>query len=314
MSAPHLSGMQAAMLAGRGSAVRPLAVCRPWPSVAQPAPWKRGHQIQLLDRQPQRRLRHVAADVGAVRSRPSCATSGLGPAVVGIGLCLGSFAARRGASITSAAAASQRGSNGSEDLFAFLDRVRSQLGVARPDPALLTQLQELLDRTTAEDFGVRRGDVGREIGFQMVYEGPEMNLCVFTVPAGSKLPLHDHPGMHVFGRLLFGRLRVTSYDLKVESRKADGACVVEERGKEVFGPAPTTYNLRPDWGNLHELEALEDAAFFDVLFPPYDEHGERPCTYFALKRGKKSGNIFAVPENPWGLRISSQPYRGPSFA
>jgi hypothetical protein len=36
----------------------------------------------------------------------------------------------------------------------------------------------------------------------------DFTLGIFTIPAGRSIPLHDHPGMTVISRLLFGSLRV----------------------------------------------------------------------------------------------------------
>jgi quercetin dioxygenase-like cupin family protein len=36
----------------------------------------------------------------------------------------------------------------------------------------------------------------------------DFTLGIFTIPAGRSIPLHDHPGMTVISRLLFGTLRV----------------------------------------------------------------------------------------------------------
>ena len=37
-------------------------------------------------------------------------------------------------------------------------------------------------------------------------------VCIFILRRGAVLPLHDHPGMHVFGRLLYGRMRSASFE------------------------------------------------------------------------------------------------------
>merc|ERR1711862_702456 len=159
------------------------------------------------------------------------------------------------------------------------------------------------------------------VGYQNVYEGPEMTMCIFTLPAGSRLPLHDHPGMTVFGRLLFGKMQVRPYDLDGKAEEpsfnlfswSPSPRKVVQRGETVHGPEPVTYHLTPDHGNLHEIVALEDMAFFDVLFPPYSESEGRPCNYYAIGKDPKTGDAVVVPARPDGLRMTGQPYRGPLF-
>jgi len=45
----------------------------------------------------------------------------------------------------------------------------------------------------------------------------DYRLVCFFIKKGMKMPLHDHPNMSVYFKLMFGKLRYTSYD-KVEPK------------------------------------------------------------------------------------------------
>jgi len=94
---------------------------------------------------------------------------------------------------------------------------------------------------------------------------------LFFLPRGERIPLHDHPDMHVFMRVLQGTLHVTSYTLagpRLARRTADTD--LDERSP--------VWLVEPHRDNLHTLEARTDVAFLDVLRPPYI--AGRVCTYF----------------------------------
>lgn len=163
----------------------------------------------------------------------------------------------------------------------LLDLSPSDLGISREDCAMITN---------------RSG-----IGYQEVYSGPDMTLCIFLLRAGACIPLHDHPEMHVCSRLLFGRLRVVSFDFE--------GSLARFHSDKVVGPDPVTYSLGPHDGNLHELEALDDCAFFDVLTPPYGDG--RDCNFY--RRGPAQNGCCALTRVYPRYSTQTFEYNGPAF-
>jgi len=115
------------------------------------------------------------------------------------------------------------------------------------------------------------------------------------------MPLHDHPNMTVFIKLLQGELLLSTYqfstDLQghVESR-------IDSTGREcifimiinqslvlkckkitriITPDSPHSASvLKPSGPTIHSFRALSDqVVFLDIIGPPYDD-GDRNCTYY----------------------------------
>jgi cysteamine dioxygenase len=118
-----------------------------------------------------------------------------------------------------------------------------------------------------------------------------LQIAVFFLPKGTVMPLHDHPGMTVFSKLLIGSAHVEGYDWIRHPRTfstidvSDSRRLAEKVVDHDVTPASGTWVLFPDsGGNMHRFVAGEEVpcAFLDVLTPPYAPTGRqrRRCTYY----------------------------------
>ena len=180
---------------------------------------------------------------------------------------------------------------------------------------------EAMDALTAADAGMAQGDagsaVGGPVGYHHVYSDASMSIGIFVLPRGACLPLHDHPGMSVLSKLLFGSLRVTSYDAPSDApppqRTLFGFGGGETRTlrcaaptvREVAAPC-TPLRLDAVRGNIHAFEALEHTAIFDVLAPPYSDRDGRSCHYYAAS----DEHVLTEVSWPADLSVVNRRYQG----
>lgn len=121
----------------------------------------------------------------------------------------------------------------------------------------------------------------RAIAYVPVAESPSFTMVVFVFPPGSSIPLHDHVGMTVVSRVLWGSLEIHSFDVVANVPVPDGISgVVAKRRPDDLVAAGETRWLTPEAGNVHSFTAKEWTAVFDVLVPPYDERAGRSCSYY----------------------------------
>lgn len=120
---------------------------------------------------------------------------------------------------------------------------------------------------------------------------------LFCMPASSIIPLHNHPGMTVLGKVLYGAAHVRSYrwiesaGSSINLSKARPAKVV--RDGEMSAPCGAMV-LRPEeGGDVHALRAITPCAVLHILTPPYSSQDGRHCSYFRRRpRSHPSGVLL----------------------
>ena len=125
----------------------------------------------------------------------------------------------------------------------------------------------------------------------------DFTVGAFVFERGQTIPLHNHPGMTVLMRCLFGETRVKAYDFvddapwSVDARRARragggtrSARGVDEVVSAANGARGATRVLYPRRANVHTLSALSACAVLEVQTPPYRVGQGRDCHYFELVR------------------------------
>ncbi|XP_044476530.1 plant cysteine oxidase 3-like [Mangifera indica] len=168
-----------------------------------------------------------------------------------------------------------------------------------------------------------------------IYECDSFTMCIFCFPTSSVIPLHDHPGMTVFSKVLYGSVHVKAYDWtepacfpevnRPGSRPVRLAKLAVDR---VLTAECETAILYPkSGGNLHCFTAVTPCAVLDILTPPYKEDASRKCTYyidypysnFAAENGaviidrKEDYAWLAETGTPDDLYMRSGVYAGPTI-
>ena len=127
--------------------------------------------------------------------------------------------------------------------------------------------------------------------------GEDYRLVMFFIKKGTAMPLHDHPNMCVFFRLVFGELKYFGYD-KVEDKyrynefSSDeyaefldtGKTIKAKRSRQMTIRPENMMFVRPSANNLHTFVATENSCFFDICLPNYTQQKhDRKITYFKDK-------------------------------
>ncbi|KAF2364557.1 Cysteine oxygenase/2-aminoethanethiol dioxygenase [Trinorchestia longiramus] len=205
----------------------------------------------------------------------------------------------------------------------------------------IKQLEELVSSVTSSDLAIDptllqddisqnsnsgsfRADGRAPVIYMQLYEDADVNICVFILRRGVRMPMHDHPGMHGLLKVVHGGIAVQSYTLLGESGPHNLQCAAKHAPVKRTTDHPPL-SLTPDRENLHEIVSLDGpAAFLDILSPPYGEDRrmgfERDCHYFrevdvsghAFLSGLDVTKIWLAPiASPSDFWCDQAEYRGP---
>lgn len=128
--------------------------------------------------------------------------------------------------------------------------------------------------------------------------GRLVNMSVFILPAGTAIPLHDHPGMTVVTKVLWGTLHVKSYDL-VRPRGSAGRLLLPGGGGARALPAvPPLAGGLPRRGRSRSATALRPPPPPCPCPPP----GGRPTGRCRCRRAWRS----RTPPRRWSAATSAR--------
>ncbi|KAK9291027.1 hypothetical protein L1049_009210 [Liquidambar formosana] len=157
-------------------------------------------------------------------------------------------------------------------------------------------LCHILDHMKPEDVGLTKDlqffkpktavEPNPIVKYTTIYKCKNFSLCIFFLPATAVIPLHNHPGMTVFSKLLLGTMHIKSYDW-VDPVDLDGSAPSSplrlarlKANRDFIAPCDTSVLYPTSGGNMHSFTAITPCAVLDVLGPPYSKEDGRDCTYY----------------------------------
>jgi len=120
-----------------------------------------------------------------------------------------------------------------------------------------------------------------------LYECDRFSIGIFCLPASAVIPFHNHPGMTVLSKLLFGSMYIKAYDwvdpinTETNSNPSQLRLARLEVDNVFTSPCDTSVLYPTSGGNIHSFRAVTSCAVLDVLGPPYSDIEGRNCTYYS---------------------------------
>lgn len=174
-------------------------------------------------------------------------------------------------------------------------------------PDLLQRLLSSVHSLTPKDVGfdprwISSSNIyAAPVAYVHIMENEIFSMGIFILRPGSRIPLHDHPGMFGILRVIYGSLRCRSFTRLHNIKSSDSRfnkvafskfsdsrwqfsdiIVARPHLDLVMTPESQAHLLAPVEGNLHEISAVDGpAVFLDILSPPYDHDlGTRECRFY----------------------------------
>ncbi|CAN8236360.1 unnamed protein product [Cochlearia groenlandica] len=208
-----------------------------------------------------------------------------------------------------------------------------------PSEDKIIQLQEFLDNMRPEDVGLtptmsyfrqNTRPVNRflpPVTYLCLHECDQFTIAILCLPPNSVIPLHNHPGMTVFSKLLFGSMHIKSYDWVANAPMRDSKTRLAKLKMDSTFTSPCKPSILypEDGGNMHRFTAKTACAVLDVIGPPYSNSEGRHCSYFLdfpfekysenddVLRGEEKGYAWLQErdDNPEDRNVVGALYKGP---
>ncbi|CAN1845133.1 Plant cysteine oxidase 2 [Linum perenne] len=214
-----------------------------------------------------------------------------------------------------------------------------------PSPDNVQKLRAVLDDIRPADLGLNpemaclslahfggaaaSSGVKPPIRYLHLHECNKFSIGIFCLPPSAVLPLHNHPGMTVFSKLLFGTMHIKSYDwvADVHATSPKVRLAKVKANSNFTAPCDTSILYPAEGGNMHCFTAVTACAVLDVLGPPYNDAEGRHCQYYfdfpssafpgtldglAVAEEEKEGyGWLQERERPEDLVVRGELYRGP---
>ncbi|KAJ6364950.1 hypothetical protein OIU76_029848 [Salix suchowensis] len=219
-----------------------------------------------------------------------------------------------------------------------------------PSPDDIRKLKAVLDNFKPADVGLvpemphfQASVAGKTpvITYLHLHECDKFSMGIFCLPPSGIIPLHNHPGMTVFSKLLFGTMHIKSYDWVADVPASTSAVASPSKTKQpevrlakvkvnskLTAPCETSILYPTDGGNMHCFTAVTACAVLDVLGPPYSDPDGRHCQYYldfpfdnfsamdgvSIPEEEKEGYAWLEErEKPEDLTVAGEHYEGPAI-